>query len=109
MLPFNLGLSYVPIPAGMKGPITAGWNQLESSITDVTEVHKLSENVGLAHAYCKTPTCAVDIDDGKETLSYLSKAGIDLKQLITERDAAVMWSGPRQSRKLCHANRALLK
>ena len=34
MLPFNLGLSYVPIPAGMKGPITAGWNQRESCITD---------------------------------------------------------------------------
>ena len=99
MLPFNLGLSYVPIPAGMKGPITAGWNQRKSCITDATEAHKLAGNVGLAHAYCKTPTCAVDIDDGKETLSYLSKAGIDLKQFLTERDAAVMWSGRPNSLK----------
>lgn len=98
-LPFNLGFSYVPIPAGMKGPITAGWNQLESSITDVTEVHKLSENVGLAHAYCETPTCAVDIDDGKETIRYLSKAGIDLKSLLTHSCPAVMCSGRPNSLK----------
>lgn len=96
---FNLGLSYVPIPIGMKGPITPGWNQRESCITDATEAHKLAGNVGLAHAYCETPTCAVDVDNGKETLSYLSKAGIDLKQFLTERDAAVMWSGRPNSLK----------
>ena len=96
---FNLGLSYVPIPIGKKGPITPGWNQRESCITDATEAHKLAGNVGLAHAYCETPTCAVDVDNGKETLSYLSKAGIDLKQFLTERDAAVMWSGRPNSLK----------
>ncbi len=99
MLPFNLGLSYVPIPAGMKGPITAGWNQRKSCITDATEAHKLAGNVGLAHAYCETLTGAVDVDNGKETLSYLSKEGIDLKQFLTERDAAVMWSGRPNSLK----------
>ena len=98
-LPFNLGLSYVPIPAGMKGPITPGWNKLASCIIGANEAHKLAGNVGLAHAYCKTPTCAVDIDNGKETLKYLSKAGIDLKQLLTERDAVVMWSGRPNSLK----------
>lgn len=96
---FNLGLSYVPIPIGMKGPITPGWNQRESCITDATEAHKLAGNVGLAHAYCETPTCAVDVDNDKETFSYLSKAGIDLKQFLTERDAAVMWSGRPNSLK----------
>ena len=98
-LPFNLGFSYVPIPAGMKGPITPCWNQRASCITDAIEAHKLSENVGLAHAYCKTPTCAVDIDDGKKTLNYLSRRRIDLKQFLTERDAAVMWSGRPNSLK----------
>ena len=98
-LPFNLGFSYVPIPAGMKGPITPGWNQRKSCITDLTGAHKLSANVGLAHAYCETPTCAVDIDDGKETLSYLSKAGIDLNSLLTKRGPAVMWSGRPNSLK----------
>ena len=98
-LPFNRGFSYVPIPAGMKGPIAAGWNQRESCITDVTEAHRFSGNVGLAHAYCETPTCAVDIDDGKETLSYLSKAGIDLKSLLTQSCPAVMWSGRPNSLK----------
>jgi putative DNA primase/helicase len=92
-LPFNLGLSYVPIPTGMKGPITAGWNQRKSCITDATEAHKLAGNVGLAHAYCETPTCAVDIDNGKETLRYLAGKGIDLKPLLTNHCPAVMWSG----------------
>ena len=98
-LPFNLGLSYVPIPAGMKGPVTARWNQRASCITDATEAHKLAGNVGLAHAYCETPTCAVDIDNGKETLRYLAGKGIDLNSLLTERDAAVMWSGRPNSLK----------
>ena len=98
-LPFNLGLSYVPIPAGMKGPITAGWNQRSSCITDANEAHRLSGNVGIAHAYCETQTCAVDIDDGKETLRYLAGKGSDLKSLLTLSCAAVMWSGRPNSLK----------
>ncbi len=96
---FNLGLSYVPIPIGMKGPITPGWNQHKSCITDATEAHKLAGNVGLAHAYCETPTCAVDIDNGKETLRYLAGKGIDLKPLLTNHCPAVMWSGRPNSLK----------
>ena len=92
-LPFNLGLSYVPIPAGMKGPITPGWNQPESCSNDATEAHRLSGNVGIAHAYCKTPTCAVDIDDGKEALRFLAAKGITLKSVLTQSCPAVMCSG----------------
>ncbi len=98
-LPFNLGLSYVPIPFGQKGPITPGWNQRESCITDATEAQRLSGNVGIAHAYCKTPTCAVDIDDGKEALRFLAAKGIDLKPLLTNHCPAVMWSGRPNSLK----------
>ena len=98
-LPFNQGLSYVPIPTSKKGPITPGWNQRESCITEATDAYRLSGNVGLAHAYCETPTCAVDIDDYKETRSYLSKAGIDLKYQLTQRNSAVMWSGRPNSLK----------
>ena len=98
-LPFDRGFSYVPIPSGMKGPITAGWNQLASCITDANEAHRLSGNVGIAHAYCKTPTCAVDIDDGKETLRYLAAKGIALRELLTTRGPAIMWSGRPNSLK----------
>ena len=98
-LPFNLGLSYVPIPFGQKGPITPGWNQPESCINDATDAHKLAGNVGLAHAYCETPTCAVDIDNGKGALRYLSGKGIDLKPLLTNHCPAVMWSGRPNSLK----------
>jgi putative DNA primase/helicase len=99
MLPFNLGLSYVPIPTGLKGPITAGWNQRASCITDVSEAHKLAGNVGLAHAFCEPLTCAVDIDDGKETLRYLAAKGIALRELLTTRGPAIMWSGRPNSLK----------
>ena len=98
-LPFNLGLSYVPIPAGMKGPVTARWNQRASCITDATEAHRLSGNVGIAHAYCKTPTCAVDIDDGKEALRFLAAKGIALKSVLTQSCPAVMCSGRPNSLK----------
>ena len=98
-LPFNLGLSYVPIPSGLKGPITAGWNQLASCVTDANEAHRLSGNVGLAHAYCETSTCAVDVDNGKEALRYLAGKGSDLNSLLTKRGPAVMWSGRPNSLK----------
>ena len=98
-LPFDRGFSYVPIPAGMKGPITPGWNQPESCINDATEAHRLSGNVGIAHAYCKTPTCAVDIDDGKEALRFLAAKGIALKSVLTQSCPAVMCSGRPNSLK----------
>ena len=98
-LPFNLGFSYVPIPAGLKGPITAGWNQREFCITDATEAHKLAGNVGLAHAYCFTPTAAIDIDDYKKAQRYLSEKSVDLKSVLTNSSPAVMWSGRRNSLK----------
>ena len=99
MLPFNLGLSYVPIPAGMKGPITAGWNQRASCITDASEAHRLSGNVGLAHAYCSKLSGAVDLDDYKKAIIYFSNLGIDLRQFLIERDTTVMWSGRPNSLK----------
>ena len=99
MLPFNLGFSFVPIPAGRKGPNTAGWNQRSSCITDAAEAKKLAGNVGLAHAYCEAPTCAVDIDDGREASRYLSRAGIDLKSVLKLNCASVMWSGRKNSLK----------
>ena len=98
-LPFNLGLAYVSIPSGMKGPNTPGWNQRASCITGANEAHKLAGNVGLAHAYCETPTCAFDIDDCKGTLRYLAGKGIELKPLLTNHCPAVMWSGRPNSLK----------
>jgi len=98
-LPFNLGLAYVPIPVGAKGPINRGWNRRESCITEASEAHKLSKNVGLAHAYCDTPTCAVDIDNVKEAIQYLSNLEIDLKGILKQQETAVMWSGRPNSLK----------
>ena len=98
-LPFNLGLAYVSIPSGMKGPNTLGWNQRASCITGANEAHKLAGNVGLAHAYCEVPTCAFDIDDGKGTLRYLAGKGIELKSLLTNYCPAVMSSGRPNSLK----------
>lgn len=98
-LPFNLGFSYVPIPAGAKGPIMSGWNQRESCITDATEASKLTGNVGLAHAYCVTPTCAIDVDNLEKSLIYLFEKGVDLKSLLIPSCSAVMCSGRKNSLK----------
>ena len=98
-LPFNLGLAYVPIPFGAKGPTNRGWNRRESCFTEASEAHKLSENVGLAHAYCDTPTCAIDVDNVKEAIHYLSNLEIDLKRILKQRETAVMWSGRPNSLK----------
>ena len=77
------GLALVPIPRGQKMPISPGWNRRESVITSPADARKLiGMNVGLAHAYSTpTPTCALDIDDGKAAIRWLDNEGIDLKAL----------------------------
>lgn len=98
------GLALVPIPRGQKMPISPGWNRRESVITSPADARKLiGMNVGLAHAYSTpTPTCALDIDDGKAAIRWLDNEGIDLKALLLATDAGVVCSGKRNSSKLIY-------
>ena len=100
----NSGLSLVPIPAGLKGPTSLGWNQRSRCVNDVAQLSLLKRgNVGLAHAYCTpTPTCAIDVDNFKLAKPWLATHGIDLSELLMAPDGVVIWSGKKNSLKLLY-------
>jgi len=98
------GLALVPVPYREKGPTSRGWNLRENVITTLEgSLLLVGKNIGLAHAFCTpTPTCAVDLDNYKESKKWLAKEGIDLDQLLNSPDAAVIWSGKKNSLKLLY-------
>jgi len=98
------GFALVPIPAGQKNPTKRGWNKPESVVTDIINCNLLTAmNIGIAHAYCKpTPTCAVDIDNYPQAVTWFSNKSIDLRRLLTADDAVVIHSGKRHSLKLLY-------
>lgn len=100
----NSGLCLVPIPDGLKGPTTLGWNQLGRCVKETAQIRLLTGgNMGLAHAYCTpTPTCAIDIDNFKLAKPWLATHGIDLVALLTAPDAVAVWSGKKNSLKLLY-------
>jgi hypothetical protein len=107
MSPIDLiqsGLALVAVPYMQKGPSSVGWNLRENAITTPESAVMLAEkNIGLAHAFCTpTPTCAIDLDNCKESKKWLAKEGIDLGLLLHSSDAAVIWSGKQNSLKLLY-------
>jgi putative DNA primase/helicase len=98
------GWALVPIPHGQKGPVHSGWNLPSQCVTGVGNEDVLKgKNIGLAHAYCKPdPTCAIDIDNFKTAKPWLDSHGIDLKGLLEETDAVVIWSSKKFSLKLLY-------
>lgn len=98
------GLSLVPIPFGLKGPTTDGWNSPENCISSIEASNKLDGlNVGLAHAYCTpTPTCAIDIDNYQHAKRWFASNNIEINLLIQAVNAVVIWSGKRNSLKLLY-------
>lgn len=93
------GYALCRIPTGQKGPTYPGWNTLEGCITDPARCHELhGYNVGLVHAYCKPgPTCAIDIDNYRDSKAWLSRQGISLNKLLLKSDAVIVHSGKRYS------------
>jgi putative DNA primase/helicase len=98
------GLALVPVPFWEKGPTSRGWNLRENAINTHQEALLLDgKNIGVAHAFCTpTPTCAIDLDDYKESKKWLAKEGIDLNLLLRSPDAVVIWSGKKNSLKLLY-------
>ena len=95
------GMALLGMPHGMKGPTTKGWNKAENVITDAIAAATLTENVGLAHAFCKpAPTMALDIDDLPKARAFLSDYGIDLDSLLDGDDAVQISSGREGRAKL---------
>lgn len=98
------GLALVPIPRGHKGPITKGWNERSNVVTDVADEALLKGlNIGIAHAYCTpSPTCAIDLDNYRESKKWLAKQSVDLDALHFAKDAVVIHSGKVNSLKLLY-------
>jgi len=97
------GLMLVPMPLGKKGPTKKGWHNLNNLITTPSELPKLGAcNLGLAHAHCNPPTCAVDIDQFSPATSWLAARGIDLVSLMEASDAVGISSGREGSAKLLY-------
>ena len=72
------GISLVPIPYGLKGPTNPGWNNRQSVLTSPSQADLAKNmNIGIAHAYCSPATCAIDIDDFKESRTWFASHSID--------------------------------
>ena len=96
-----VGMAITDIPKGKKGPTTKGWNKAENVITDAIAAATLTDNVGLAHAFCKpAPTMALDIDDLPKARVFLSGYGIDLDAFLNADDAVQISSGKEGRAKL---------
>jgi putative DNA primase/helicase len=88
------GLALVNIAPRTKGPETRGWNKRENVIIDVTAAAKLTNNIGLAHAYCLNgPTMALDIDDLPLARVWLNERGIHLDAYFDADDGVQINSG----------------
>lgn len=95
------GFPIVPIPHGLKGPTTSGWNLREMVVTDPKIAEGLSGNVGLAHAYGEpAPTAALDIDDLEKAIVWFSDRGLNLADLLDAPDAVQIISGREGRAKL---------
>lgn len=80
-----------PIAAGSKGPRSLGWNERSNAITDPARAVKLTEGVGLLHAF--SSTMALDIDNEPEATKWLLARGINLGHLFAAPDAVAIKSG----------------
>lgn len=114
------GWSLCAIPRGQKGPTSPGWNLREHAIVSADRAARLTENVGLLHAY--SGTCALDVDDLDGARVWLLERGVDLDKLLAAADAVQISSGrpgraklvyklliPLPSRKISLDKRTLLE
>ncbi len=97
------GIALVPIATGFKGPVTPGWNLIQNVLTTPNQAN-LAENlnIGIAHAYCSSPTCAIDLDDFKAARTWFNAQDVDLMSLLEAEDAVVIHSGKVNSLKLLY-------
>lgn len=93
-----MGWALCPVPAGSKGPNTAGWNLEENAITAPEQI---TGNVGLLHAY--SGTCAVDVDNYEKATVWLSERGVNLQTLMEAPDAVAINSPNPYHAKLLYA------
>lgn len=94
------GFALCAIPLGSKGPIAKGWNLLSNAITSSSVAAKVTENVGLLHAY--SGTMALDVDDDVQAGEWLLARGVNPRQLISSPDHVGIISGREGRGKLIY-------
>ncbi|WP_286744599.1 bifunctional DNA primase/polymerase, partial [Aquabacterium sp. UBA2148] len=85
------GFALVPIAAGSKGPNVKGWNRLDGCVTRQEDAARITQGVGLAHAYSRT--ACLDVDDIDKAREWLAGQGVDLDALRHAADAVGISSG----------------
>lgn len=85
------GFALVPIAAGSKGPNVKGWNRRDGCVTRQEDAARITQGVGLAHAYSRT--ACLDVDDIDKAREWLSGQGVDLDALLHAADAVGISSG----------------
>lgn len=85
------GFAICALPLGRKGPNVKCWNLPENAITDPAGASKLTEGVGLLHAY--SGTMALDVDDWGAASQWLLARGVNLVQLFSAPDRVEIVSG----------------
>jgi hypothetical protein len=106
------GIALVPFSFGSKGPEgleAAGWQLRESAITSDAQLYRLTQNVGIAHAWCPAgPTCAIDFDQFDQAAELLARHGINAYALLAADDAVQITSGrPNRAKILCRLPRPM--
>ena len=91
------GWRLVPLTRGDKLTGQRGWNEQALTLDTVEDVEGVRQ-AGLAHAY--SGTCAIDIDDIRESVKYMREFGIDLKAIYTAPEAVRLLSGRKNRAKL---------
>ena len=89
---------FVPIPRAEKKPNQKGWNLEENCVQDDLD-SLYGENVGVAHAYCSPPTCALDIDYWPSAKNLFEEINLDIEKVLRESGAAIIHSGRKHSLK----------
>lgn len=85
------GFALVPIAAGSKGPNVKGWNRRDGCVTRQEDAARITQGVGLAHAYSRT--ACLDLDNVDKAREWLAGRGVDLDALLHAADAVGISSG----------------
>lgn len=82
----KLGFGLVPVPAGQKGPRSAGWNKPENALANPKQVasrfRRSGENMGLLHSV--SGTAVIDVDSPEHVTDALAAVGIDWPEVLAQ-------------------------
>lgn len=97
------GFVLVPFARGHKGPegpSSVGWNKRQKCISDPKDAGRITENVGLAHAYSRT--ASIDLDRLDAATAWFAEFGIMVGSLMDDPESVRISSGRPNRAKLLY-------